>query len=63
VIFVEDRCYSATSVWRLAHLPRAYVMEALETGRLRAIRTGKGWKVPGSAVREFLEGLGRSDAA
>jgi excisionase family DNA binding protein len=51
VTFNEDRCYTATEVWRLAHLPRAFVREALETGRLRAIRTGKGWRVPGSAVR------------
>jgi excisionase family DNA binding protein len=59
VTFLPDRCYRARDVWRGGHVPRAMVYDALESGELRAVKRGRSFLIPGSAVLLWLEGLGR----
>lgn len=56
--FEPDRCYRAPEVWRRGHLPRQLVYDALACGELRAVRRGRSWIIPGSAVLSWLEGFG-----
>lgn len=56
-MFSPHRFYSAPEVIRESGAPRALVYEALEDGRLRAIRRGRRWLVPGQAVSDWISSV------
>jgi DNA-binding XRE family transcriptional regulator len=61
-IFVADRWYTPSEVWRGSHSARAQVYEDLENGRLKGIRRGRRWLIPGSSVIAWF-GKGAIDAS
>lgn len=53
-MFDPHRFYTPAEVRTLSHAPRELVYAALDRGELRAIRRGRRWLVPGSAVLDWL---------
>jgi hypothetical protein len=51
------KTYSPGQVWREVGCPRAMVYADLGV-RLRAVRRGRRWIIPGSAVIQWVEAMG-----
>lgn len=56
-MFDPARFYTAQEVWRLSRAPRELVYTDLQTGRLKAIRRGRRFLVPGECARQWISDL------
>jgi len=56
-VFEPQRFYTPDEVRRESRGPRALVYEALRSGELQAIRRGRRWLIPGSAVLDWIDNL------
>lgn len=58
-MFDPHRFYTADEVRTIAHAPRDLVYRSLVKGDLQALRRGRRYLIPGAAVIEWLDRMGR----
>ena len=57
-MFDPSRFYRAPEVIRESNAPREMVYADLASGRLKAIRRGRVWLIPGACAAEWVQRLG-----
>jgi len=58
-VFDPHRFYTPAEIRTISHAPRELVYRSLMSGELQALRRGRRYLIPGQAVIEWLDRVGR----